>query len=47
MLGFRAIFSKWHLYPSKTIIREKNVRVWSVCSCQEQGNSLSYFAGHL
>jgi len=47
LTGFRAIFSKWHLYPSKTLIREKNARVWSVCSRQEQGNSRSYIAGHL
>jgi hypothetical protein len=36
MVGFRAIFLKWHIYPSKTLIREKNARVWSVCSRQSK-----------
>jgi hypothetical protein len=31
--------------PLKTLIREKNARVWSVCSRQEQENSRSYIVG--
>jgi hypothetical protein len=47
MLGFGTKDSKMAPLPLKTLIREKNARVWSVYSRQEQGNSRSYIAGHL